>query len=171
MSDRELQGQIDALRREMSLIPVRWPDQTNPITSAGDVVGGGGCGCCGECFNCLTAAQALVCGCTAAPNCAPRQYILPMGATPFSDEGGASINTTLTYNRSSCSSSSGGTGGSGCSWYSCPVTVCSTSSSSSGSGSSSGSVCGVYQLLLELTLDADGDEVLAQSTGKFFPVA
>lgn len=147
---KSLEARIDALARELQRFPVRWGDQTvPPIPSTS---GGGGNGDCPDCFDCLTASQATVGGCSAAPNGAAPKMTLNMGVTPFSDDGGTSSLVTFFYGSATCGSSSsfGSSSGSGCSWFSCPKTICSPSSSSG--SSSSYSACGVYQLRLDLTL-------------------
>ena len=120
--------------------------------------GSGNCLCC-DCFNCITLSQATVGGCSAAPNGAPYQYILNSGPSVFSDSNGTSELTTFTYGVGVCvgssSSSSDTTSGSGCSWFTCPTSICQPSSSSSSSSSSSGN-CGIYQLRMDLSLDSDG---------------
>lgn len=125
----------------------------------GNAAGTGGCGCC-DCFDCLSSTQATVAACAGAPNGAAFQYLLPMGVTPFSDNGGTSDITTFTYGTPVCPSSSSASSSSSsssgtCIWYSCPATLCQPSSSSS----SSSGACGVYQLTLVMTLDVSGQTV------------
>ena len=147
MDIRHVEAKLDQLFREISRYPVRWGERTIPPT--GNDGGNGGNGGCANCFECLPASQATVGGCSAAPNGAPMQFSLNAGVNVFSDSSGTSIYTTFTYGTAVCgSSSSASSGGSGCSWFSCPVSICSPSSSSSSSSSAS---CGIYQLRLDLT--------------------
>lgn len=135
-------------------------------SSAGGGGGSGACSCC-SCLACLSASQALVGGCSAAPNGAPYQDTFHIGtwaAYPALTPGGA---IQLTYGQAaSCSGSSSGasasSSGSGCVWYACPQSVCISVSSSSSSSSSSS--CGTYQFTGTITTDGSGNP---QWTGVF----
>lgn len=98
------------------------------LCTASDVVGGGsggssGCGCC-QGFNCITLAQATVGGCLAAPNGAPIQFTMNMGTSVFYPT--LYGNQTFTHTApTGCAGThvyTPGTG-SGCLWYSCPMTL------------------------------------------------
>ena len=157
---RHVEARLDQLWREVSRYPVRWGERTIP--PAANNGGNGGNGGCANCFECLPSSQATVGGCSAAPNGAPIQFSLNAGANVFSDVSGTSNFTTFSYGSAVCgSSSSASSGGSGCSWYSCPVSICNDASSSSSSSSASSSTsCGIYQLRLDLSL-VSGETVIS----------
>lgn len=162
-----MEADIQNLRRELSRIPVRFPDRTIPPSASSSSGGGGGsgCGCCNS-YNCISLSSANYGGCiVCGPNGATSVRSLLWGPNPFSDAGGVSGTTTLyqgspVCGASSSSSSSSSTAGGVCSWYSCPALLCQPVTSSSSSSSSA--ACGYYQLVETMTTgtNAFGESII-----------
>ncbi len=147
--DQETRVEINAIRRELSRIPVRFGERTIVATPPDE------CPC--NLYDCVDAVDAVVGGCEGAPKGAVLNYLLSNGPDVFNDVGLETAD--LSYGQATCddgSSSSSETPADPvfCEWFGCPVEL-TEPDFDLGSGESPG--VGVYQLKMDFTIVGAGD--------------
>ena len=125
----------------------RAPSTASPPGGSSSSNASAGCGCC-DCFECISAGQAVVGGCLAAPNGAAFEYDVTANYPAYPEASGTfrlryGIQTHDCGSSSSSTSSSSSSGG-GCVWTSCLISI-TRSNPSSSSSSSPSTGTGLYQ--------------------------